>query len=370
MKSIAGIGIVTISVGVMIAIAPLKAIALGRIIEADGDVSVRQNGESDYEPVSIGTIIETGDLIWPERQVNVTVRCLIDNTNWFVPSGVSSGLGVGCPTTTRQFNVRGRGESDFLDFLNQRFIYATQVIGNKPVLRWNPVSNETRYIVQVEPYDPRADLSENVIWEQVVSSTSVRYQGPEFDLSTDYRMVVLADVGKGLQPISSLRFQRVAHDTAAQIKSVVKETESQGLSAEAEAIVLADIYQSVANTNTQPPDDSGLVFDAIPPLEAAVAEGSKIPYIHRLLGDLYLQVRLLDDAERRYRNVLEFAQVVRDGVDRAAAQVGLANIAADKGHRREAEIWLERARVSYTILGDTQQLRNVVDWLDKLYLDN
>lgn len=360
------VGLVIVSLGFVGAIVPLKAIASGRIIDANGNVLIRKKGESNYESASIGTIIEAGDLILPEQQANVTVRCLIDNTNWFVPSGVSSGLGVGCPTTTRRFSVRGRGESDFLDFLNQRFVYATQVLNNKPVFRWSPVDDNVNYVVQVEPHNPRSALSENVIWEQVVSNTSVRYQGPELNLSTDYRMIILVDLGQGLKPISSLRFQKISNDTASQIQSTVQKTKSQDLRAEAEAITLAEIYQSVAKTNTQPPDNSGLVLDAIISLEAVVSQGSKIAYIHRLLGDMYLQVGLLDDAEKLYLNVLDLAQVARDRHDRAAAQVGLANIAAVRGDRHKAKIWLRQAKISYTFLGSTQQLRNIVNWLDKL----
>lgn len=221
--------------------------------------------------------------------------------------------------------------------------------------------------MQVEPYTPGAPPGENIIWEHVSDRPSIRYQGPELNLGIDYQMIVSAPVNQALRPVASLRFQRVDDDTVTQIQATASEIEAQDLSIEAEAIVLADLYQSVAQPNTPPPDSAGLVYEAISVLEGAIADGSQTPYVHRLLGDLYLQTGLLDDAERRYQDVLEYAQIDRDGGDRATAQVGLANIAAARGDRREAEAWLQRARVSYASLGNTQQVQQVTDWISRIY---
>lgn len=360
------------------AIAPTSALASGRIIEADGDVLVRRsadNEESEYEPAAIGTILYRGDLIRPARGASITVRCLVDNTNWPVPAGVPSGLEVGCPRTNRAFNVRGRGENDFLEFLNQRFIFATQVTDSTPTFRWNPVSGATRYVVQVNPYRPGMVPDPPILWEESIDAfgepamgIAIPYQGPALEPMTDYQLVVFADSGQEMQFVLALRFQRLDEDTANPIQAAVTETQAQDLSLDAEAIALTDIYQSVAQLNTLPPDDAGLVFNAIAALERAIANGSELPYIHRQLGDLYLQVGLLEDAEQRYQATLDYAQQVRYGGDRAAAYVGLANIAAVRGDRRNAEAWLQRARVSYAALGNTEQFQQVTDWISRIYL--
>ena len=88
--------------------------------------------------------------------------------------------------------------------------------------------------------------------------------------------------------------------------------------------------------------------------------------MHRLLGDLYLQVGLLEVAAVSYQEAVNLAQAADDPYNQAPAQVGLANLAAAKGDRTAARQWLRLAREAYVMSEDIRQVELVDQWLRKL----
>lgn len=346
-------------VWIMGAIAP--ALAASQIIEIQGSVAIKRKSASQYQSVSVGAAINLGDLIRPAHGARVKVRCY-DNTVWSVPAELESGLGAGCPDSVATRSLDARGGDDFLEFLAQRYVYATQVSEVNPLLRWQAILNTAQYRVQVM-------AGEQQLWKTTVEGNSnpvIRYTGELLKSDVDYQLVVTAIAPQGTQTKTTLLFRRLAETeivttTAAQITA-------QDMSDEARAIALAALYQDVAQLNTDPPANRGLIFEAIPKLEAVVAQGSPTPYVHRLLGDLYLQVGWLESAEQRYQEAIALAHLAQDRQDWAAAQVGLASIAAARDEQTAARQWLQGAKVGYKLLNEADQVEVIDQWLGKLNL--
>ena len=112
-----------------------------------------------------------------------------------------------------------------------------------------------------------------------------------------------------------------------------------------------------------------------------MAQGTETPFTHRLLGDLYLQVGLLGDAEKQYKQVLALTRGQDDVRSRAAAWVGLANSAAadsftayeleDEGAvaiaEAQAREYLEFAVINYRVLGEMSRVEKIeAEWLTKV----
>lgn len=349
--------LISTMVWIMGAIAP--ALAASQIIEIQGSVAIKRKSASQYQLVSVGAAINLGDLIRPEHGARVKVRCH-DNTVWSVPAELESGLGAGCPDSVAARSLDARGGDDFLDFLAQRYIYATQISEANPLLRWQVIPNTAQYRVQVM-------AGEQQLWETTVERNSnpvIRYAGEPLKFNLDYQLVVTAIAPQGTQTKTTLLFRRLAEivtTTAAQIIA-------QDMSDEAKAIALAGLYQDVAQLNTDPPANRGLIFEAIPRLEAVVAQGSPTPYVHRLLGDLYLQIGWLESAEQRYQEAIALAHLAQDRQDWAAAQVGLASIAAIRDEQTAARQWLQGAKVGYKLLNEADHVEVIDQWLSKLNL--
>ena len=351
---------------IMSAIAASSASAENRIIEVQGSVQVEREGTSHYQPVGVGAILNVGDLILPARGARVTVQCS-NNTIWSVPAGITSGLGAGCPeSVARSRNFGARGGEDFLAFLNHRFVYATQVLEANPVLRWQAVPEAISYQVQVK-------VGDRTLWQTTVTqdntsnkSYATRYLGEPLQTGIDYQLIVTAIDRQGNKQDAFLAFRRIDEMQAKSIKLAVAQMTPQDLNTDSKAIALASIYLAVAEPNTAPPVGRGLVMEAITSLESLASTGSKMPYVYRLLGDAYLQVGLLTEATASYQEALHLATSNTDTSERAATQLGLANIAAANGDRRAAGQRLRKARKGYALLGDARQVELVDQWLHKL----
>lgn len=355
------------------AIAAQSAIASGQIIEANGRVLVRRGSNASYEPAAVGTILELGHSIRPDAGVRVRVLCS-DGTQWTVPAGVPSGLGIGCPNSIIRSRTWGRGDADFLAFLNARFIYATQVQSVDSLLQWHPFANAPSYTLRIDGCDNEGLCDQGQIWQQTMDPSmdlsSARYTGAALQRERTYQLTLTTADEGGRSQTATLLFRLISEADVSRIQTEIAELESQDLSPEAKAIARVTIYESVAHPNTRSPEDIGLMLEAIAPLEAVADSGSQTPYLYRILGEACLQVGLLEQAEAHYQKAVNYAQAAEHARDRAAAQVALASIAAARGHLSEAEVWLQRAKVGYLFLGESRQVDDIQKWIEQLDPDS
>ena len=338
-----------------------RAIAASQILEATGKVFVKLEGTSEYRAAGVGTELYWGDVIRPEQGAKVKVLCVNrdDTTNkWNVPAGTESGLGRGCPNAvTYRFNLRGRGEDIFLLFLRGEFVYETQVLEAMPILQWQAVNGATDYEVQVNQADTK-------VWSQSVADTKIRYAGTALQEGEVYQVTVAA---VGQEQASLLQLERLTVQERELMEMKIRQVESLDFSEEGKAIARAIIYQEVEKGTEQTQKKTGLVMEAIAALEP-VSSTSQTPYVHRLLGDLYLQVGWLEQADAAYQKAIDFSALGQNRTEWTLAQFGLANIAAAKDDIAAAEMRLQMAKVGYLLLGDTDQVELMSQRMEKLKL--
>lgn len=345
--------------GLLIAIAS-PSLAIDQIIEIrGGSASLQRDGFRRLRPAGVGDELRVGDRIYPFNGAVVTVLCQNGNSQ-----GRSRlfGLADVCPNSRNGDSQQGRGEDDFQAFLDGSFNYASQVSEGNPILRWNPVSGATSYRVQLWTCGQVVFNCTSVIWETSVTETEIRYGGDALQPRRNYQLVAIAIDDQGQEQTSSLNLRRLDEARSREVQTAVEAVNQRSLNAEAQAIARVRPYLDVAAPNTLPPEGSGLVLEAIATLEP-VALNSSTPYFHQLLGDLYLQAGLLDAAQSAYNTALMLTASTPNLGSRAAAQVGLANIAAAQGDRLTAERYLRQARISYALLGESDRITQVEGWI-------
>lgn len=334
--------------------------ATDQIIEVkNGSVTIQR--ENRFQPAGVGTPLRNGDEIRPTSGAVVTVLCDNKTTRQVRRA---SGLGSICPDSVApRYTTNGRGGCNFLAFLNHRCIYATQTMVADPTLRWRPIAGVSQYQVQITQ-------ANQILWQQTITGTQLHYQGTPLQPGGSYQLLVTA-ADKNTQPIYRLSLERLDETQTQAVQAAITQIQAQNLSSESQAIALSTIYQEA-----EQPEDSnqpGLVLDAIATLEPLVTAGNQTPYIHRSLGDLYLQIGLLEMASERYQETLTLSQSTPsqstpEQENQTAAQLGLANIAAANGDRANAERWLTQARQGYVALGNTRQVDLIDQWIRKLNL--
>lgn len=234
------------------------------------------------------------------------------------------------------------------------------------LLQWRPFPDASTYTLRINACDDEGFCDQGQVWQQMIDQVSPRYDGAALQSERTYQLSLTTVDNQGRSQTATLRFRRISEAEISRIQTEIAALESQDLSPDAKAIAQSDIYESIAQPNTRTPADIGLVFEAIAELEDAIGQGSQTPYLYRLLGDSYLQVGLLESAKTSYAAALDYAQSPVNASDRAAAQVGLANIAAAQGQLNEAEAWLQRAKIGYTLLGDIPRVENLQNYLEAL----
>ena len=345
-----------------LALVPQTSALADQIIDIQGGAMLRRENKAKAEAAAVGMELHYGDWLSPTSGSVVWVQCL---NNTISQVRLPSGLGNICSdSAARRFHVRGRGEDDFLAFLNQRFIYATQFLDPKPQLRWNPVAEGTQYKVQIFT----APGSQDPIWETNTDQSQVVYDGPSLKPGQHYRLVVQTRENNQDKTLVRLVFSLLIPESAQNLQTQVSQLAKEGLSKEGMALSVVNLYQETAQPNTDPPEGVGLVMESLPILQEVTSQNSQIPYHYRLLGDLSLQVGLLDQAKNSYQQVFKLTEDSSDVANRAAAQVGLANIAAAMGDLPSAETYLKQALMNYSSLEKVERVSLIEEWLAKLRL--
>jgi tetratricopeptide (TPR) repeat protein len=346
----------------LMAIVP-PALASDQIIEIrGGSASLQRNGFRHPRPAAVGDELRIGDLVYPFNRARVTVLCQNGNSQ---ERSRLFGLADVCPHSHGSGSQQGRGENDFQAFLDGNFNYASQISEGNPILRWNPVQGAVSYHLQVWECGQAVFNCTSMIWEDNATTTEVRYGGEALQPEHNYQLVAIAIDDQGQEQTAFLNLRRLDEARTRAVQAAVTAANQLPLNAEPQAIARVRSYLSVADPNTLPPEGSGLVLEAIATLEP-VTLNSSTPYVHQLLGDLYLQIGLLNAAQSAYNTTLSLTASMSDAASRAAAQVGLANIAAVQGDRLAAERYLRQAKISYALLQEGDHLAQVEEWLDIL----
>ncbi len=324
------------------------------LVVMEGEVLLKRTAWSDYHPTAFGTALERGDLLKLSDGAQAKVLC--DTlTLWPVPGGAPAGLNNGCPQMPEPPLMRGgtkvastRGVGPMVPYIISP--RATKLLNGKPTLRWND-TGAASYTVQVRG----GDLN----WRQEnVTQTELVYPGePAFELGVFYLMVVEDSYGRSSQDEGpkGLGFSLVKEAEAERIQAYANRIAGLGLSREAEAFALAQLYAG-----------QGLIAEAIEMLEGLVEGGSQQSTVHQALAGLYDGIGLVYLAESRYLEAVKLAEAEGNVESLAAVQASLGEVYVTLDNTDEAIQWLTQAHNGYEMLGDTQRASEITERLAEL----
>ncbi|MEL7039271.1 MAG: hypothetical protein AAFO04_27215 [Cyanobacteria bacterium J06592_8] len=326
-----------------------------RIVEIEGEATIKKKDESQERSATVGTELELGDLLTTQAGTVVWVRCA-DGKLKKADSGVPSGLKAICPNATP--STQARAEDIFLDLLFGRFAFATQVLEAQPLLKWEAISGVTNYQVQILKDD-------NIIWQTNVNGTEIRYEGTALEPGIDYQLRVTPANAQDNQSIYELWLMRLDAATAEKVQATVAEIETEEVGEEAKALILVDFYREVGLSD-EAEDQPGLLLSAIASLEILIQQGNSTSVVYRLLGELYLLTGQLQQSEIRYQEAIKLAKQSENLAEQTEAEIGLAHVYAAMGKLAESRQMLETALKQYQVLGNQDRITVVQQWLERV----
>lgn len=311
-----------------------SCVHVGRLVSIQGKLQLKRQNWSEYQPTAIGSVLCQGDLIQSTKGTRAIVQCTDSNQNlWIVPAGLTSGVKSGCqppdePVYTRTRPIPPTREplaSGIPDIITPK---QTWLLGNKPTLRWAAVPGTTVYVVRLS--GPGVD------WVREVNTTSIVYPGkPPLRAGEGYLMVVNANNGATAKTIFSLLDEK----RAALVRTSVERIARQNLNDEEKALAIAEVYVG-----------QGLTTEAIELLETLGNKNTRTVAVYQMLGDLFVQARLLRQAESNYLKAVDLAATGNDLEGQAVAAARLGEVYTALGNSDAATYWHKQAERGYQIL--------------------
>ncbi len=311
-----------------------SCVHVGRLISVAGKVELKRHEWSNYHQATVGAALCQGDRLRLEKAARAIVQCTDTKQNsWSVLSSLSSGAAISCRPpdepvfTNTQPTVPTRNPlaSGIPDIITPR---QTWLLDNKPMLRWTAVPGTTVYVVCLS--GPGVD------WVREVNATSIAYPGkPPLRAGEGYLMVVNANNGATAKTIFSLLDEK----RAALVRTAVERIARQNLNDEEKALAIAEVYVG-----------QGLTTEAIELLETLGNKNTRTVAVYQMLGDLFVQARLLRQAESNYLKAVDLAATGNDIEGQAVAAARLGEVYTALGNSDAAIYWQKQAQKGYQIL--------------------
>lgn len=328
-----------------------KTVGINTIFEVKGKVTVKKLQWKKPLPASVGLTLSPDDNLDVAANASVKVYCSNQQT-WTVKPGkhiVSSGCPSGNPvirlpnSNNDTLRPTGKTEEALAKLPYLITPRETDILTNRPQLRWNAVAGATNYTIKID----------GVNWEAQTNKTEIVYPGePPLKEGERYRVTIEADNGASFRSDDeSVGFTRLDEQTKKTVLDAVKVVQQQQLSPEETGLVLAHLYRGY-----------GLYGDGVEVLEGLVKQGSQVAAVYQLLGDTYLEIGLPQLAKKPYEKALKLATNTENLSVQAGIQAGLGIVYGNLGNKDEAIQWLKRAKEGYDELGDTSQVQE----LDKI----
>jgi hypothetical protein len=278
-----------------------------------GQLSVKRKGWTSYAPVVFGTNLRSGDLLRLDDSSRAKIVCS-DLTLREISPGI-----VGVPCEEAQPLLRRAdgslinatrswpGDGPYPIVLSPR---RTKLLSQHPVLRWTAVEGASTYLVTVRGRD--------LYWSsRVQSATELKYpdNAPPLVVGVDYKLIVqTADQSSSAEPGLGLGFSIISAKEKKIVQDEEKQIESLGLPPGPTQFLIAHLYAS-----------HDLNAEAIKRLEG-ISDTFKVPAVARLLGDLYLNIGLLRQAETSYLSSLNLSIEAKDEEGQMLDHLALARI--------------------------------------------
>ncbi|TAE50567.1 MAG: hypothetical protein EAZ88_20235 [Oscillatoriales cyanobacterium] len=297
------------------AIAATTRIPNGQILNITGEVQLQRQDGRNVRP-SAGTPIYPGDKLQTSQTGQITIQCADlgiksikagDNqlNSCLLASEKSKDECnknlIRCPDRGDDQIVWNKAPIPYI--ISPR---RTKLLGNKPILRWNPVAGATSYKLSI--LENKAKLN----WEMTVNGTEAVYPGePALKPGFKYRLIVEAN-------------------------------------AASQKLAIAQIYRS-----------ANLIAEAIEILESLPAAGVETPPIYRTLGEMYQgRSQLMPQAKFYYLKAISTAKP-DDIEELTEARYGLGEVHSSMRENLEAMQYLKLAKEGYQTLGDVQMVEKI-----------
>ena len=324
-----------------------NTVGVNTIFEVKGKVTVKKPQWKKPLPASVGLTLSFDDNLEVAANASVKVYCSNQQT-WTVKPGkyIVSG---GCPRGNPVIRLPNSNNTTLRPTGNKEKVLAklpylitpreTNIITNRPPLRWNAVPGATNYTIKID----------GVNWETQTNKTEIVYPGePPLETGERYRVIIEADNGASSRSDAVVGFRVLDEQTQKTVLDAVKTVQQQQLSPEEAGLVLAHLYRGY-----------GLYGDAVEVLEGLVKQNSQVATVYQLLGDTYLKIGLPQLAKKPYEKALKLAKNTENLSVQAEIQAGLGIAYRLLGNTDEAIQWLTKAKGTYNQLGDTSQVQEL-----------
>jgi predicted negative regulator of RcsB-dependent stress response len=348
---------VLIAGGIVIGLSELslgESTGINILIVNKGEVKIKKENWKAFQKASTGSLLRPNDYL--QMGSNASAFLLCSNTErWQPTAGKQFRVSEGCPrgTASRPRKV-ARGQTRGQNALTPYIISPrnTDLLSDRPLLKWNPVTGATRYQVKLQ--------GGGLDWQTETNETQVLYGGQEpLKLGVKYLLIVTTTTDKEASSKkevgADLMFGLMTTEKAKVVKEEATNLKKQGLSPEAETLALAYLYEG-----------NNLKAEAIALLQPLSQQKSQNRVVYSLLGDLLLQTNLNQQAQQAYEQALALAQKSGDQEGEAEAQSGLGEASFGLGKKEEALSWLKKAQASYGALGDESQAQVLAQRIEKI----
>ena len=337
------------------AIAATTSIPNGQILNISGEVQLQRQDGRNIRPTS-GTPIYPGDKLQTAQNGQITIQCA-DLGIKSIKAGenqLNSCL-LASEKSKSECNKNlircpDRGD-DQVAWNNAPVPYIisprrTQLLENKPTLRWNPVAGATSYKLSLRENKTKLN------WELTVAGTEAVYAGePALKPGVKYRLIVEANTGASSEtPVveGNTEFGLLDEGEMQRVKDAVGAIGQQVPNAAAKKLATANLYIS-----------TNLIAEAIETLESLPKSGVETAPIYRSLGDLYREnLQLMPQAEVYYKKAIGIAKP-DDIEELTEAHYGLGQVYSSMRNNIKAMSHLKLAKEGYQSLGNVQMVEKV-----------
>lgn len=310
---------------------------LNLLVTANGVVKLKRQQWRDYFTVTIGAELRRGDQLQLADNAQATVLCH-DLKSGPVPPGSVAGLANLCSLTDEPLLLRQQAVLTGVPLVTdsrQPYIIApraSRVMTTRPWLRWQAVPGAISYTVIL--------TGGEVAWQTTVTRTAITYPGQTpLQPGITYTLQVMTNRGRVSEPMS---FSLLPAEAREQLEA---EIATLGVTGAAKQLAMAQLYRS-----------RHLLAEAVEILQPLATSEGPATGIHRLLGNLYLQMGLLPLAEESYQTAIRLAQEVGAIEGEAQARLGLAEVYHLWGWRPATREQWRQAQTRYQTLGDAGQV--------------
>ncbi len=340
---------------VVSAIAATTRIPNGQILNISGEVQLQRQDGRNIRPTS-GTPIYPGDKLQTAQNGQITIQCAdlgiksIKAGENYLNSCLLASDKSKSECNKNLIRCPDRGD-DQVAWNNAPVPYIisprrTQLLENKPILRWNPVAGATSYKLSLRENKTKLN------WELTVAGTEAVYAGePALKPGVKYRLIVEANTGASSEtPVveGNTEFGLLDEGEMQRVKDAVGAIDKQVPNAAAQKLATANLYIS-----------TNLIAEAIETLETLPKSGIETPPIYLTLGDLYREnLQLMPQAEVYYKKAIGTAKP-DDIEELTEAHYGLGQVYSSMRNNIKAMSYLKLAKEGYKTLGNVEMVEKI-----------